>query len=244
MSKKEFLEKLRIQLSVLEDRETEDILSEYGQHIDLKMQEGLSEEDTIKEFGSPEELAAQILEAYHVKPGRQEAENAASGEKTEREKAAEIDKEKGKTAFSSLCDKGKKASRRILHPLQNAAGGIAHGTGQAAHSLGKGAEGLWQGIVALMKKCMRALMECCRRIFGWAWYLFWLCSALFTGCFFVGFLFCFGLLLVFSLQGYPAVGLTLGSLGLSLMAGGLTVLLFSFRKKDKKAREEGGIKHA
>lgn len=74
MNKQVFLEELRRYLSVLEDQEQEDIIEEYSQHIDMKLQKGLSEEDAIRDFGSMKELAAEILEAYHVKPefGKQE----------------------------------------------------------------------------------------------------------------------------------------------------------------------------
>lgn len=68
MNKEKFLTELREYLSILENQEQEDILAEYSQHIDMKMQKGLSEEEAIRDFGSMEELAAQILEAYHVKP--------------------------------------------------------------------------------------------------------------------------------------------------------------------------------
>lgn len=68
MNKEKFLTELREYLSILENQEQEDILAEYAQHIDMKMQKGLSEEEAIRDFGSMEELAAQILEAYHVKP--------------------------------------------------------------------------------------------------------------------------------------------------------------------------------
>ena len=68
MNKETFLKELREYLKILEDREQEDILAEYAQHIDMKMQKGLSEEEAIRDFGPMEELAAEILEAYHVKP--------------------------------------------------------------------------------------------------------------------------------------------------------------------------------
>ena len=70
MNKSEFLNDLKKYLTILEDREQEDILEEYAQHIDMKLSTGLSEEEAIRDFGSVEELAAQILEAYHVKPER------------------------------------------------------------------------------------------------------------------------------------------------------------------------------
>lgn len=65
-NKDKFLKDLREYLSVLEDQEQEDILEEYAQHIDMKMQKGLSEEEAIRDFGSVKELAADILAAYHV----------------------------------------------------------------------------------------------------------------------------------------------------------------------------------
>lgn len=68
MNKETFLEELRGYLRILEDQEQEDILEEYAQHIDMKIQKGLSEEEAIRDFGSMRELAAEILEAYHVKP--------------------------------------------------------------------------------------------------------------------------------------------------------------------------------
>ena len=68
MNKETFLEELRGCLEVLEDQEQQDILEEYAQHIDIKIQNGQSEEDAIRDFGPLKELAAEILEAYHVKP--------------------------------------------------------------------------------------------------------------------------------------------------------------------------------
>lgn len=68
MTKTEFLEYLEKKLHVLNQKEREDILSEYSQHIELKMESGLSEEDAIHDFGNLEELAAEILDAYNVNP--------------------------------------------------------------------------------------------------------------------------------------------------------------------------------
>ena len=68
MNKEKFLMDLREYLSILENQEQEDILAEYAQHIDMKMRKGLSEEEAIRDFGPMRDLAAEILEAYHVKP--------------------------------------------------------------------------------------------------------------------------------------------------------------------------------
>ena len=58
MNKETFLEELRGYLRILEDQEQEDILAEYAQHIDMKLQKGLTEEEAIRDFGPMRELAA------------------------------------------------------------------------------------------------------------------------------------------------------------------------------------------
>lgn len=67
MNKAEFLHILRERLSILDENELEDILSEYEQHIDLKAAGTMTEEAAIADFGDIGELTAQILEAYHVR---------------------------------------------------------------------------------------------------------------------------------------------------------------------------------
>ena len=63
-----FLKELQGRIAVLEDAEQQDILAEYAQHIDLRVAGGLTEEEAIQDFGDLDQLAAEILEAYHVKP--------------------------------------------------------------------------------------------------------------------------------------------------------------------------------
>ena len=58
MSKEAFLGELQKHLEILEDDEQRDILEEYAQHIDIKIQNGQSEEDAIRDFGPVKELAA------------------------------------------------------------------------------------------------------------------------------------------------------------------------------------------
>lgn len=67
MDKNTFMKELEQSLSVLQESELKDILSEYEQHIDMKVESGLSEEDAIADFGGLPELTAEILEAYHVR---------------------------------------------------------------------------------------------------------------------------------------------------------------------------------
>ena len=51
MDKQGFLSRLEQSLSVLQEDELRDILNEYEQHIDMKMEKGLTEEEAIADFG-------------------------------------------------------------------------------------------------------------------------------------------------------------------------------------------------
>lgn len=67
MSKEEFITQLKQSISILDDSEQQYFVEEYTQHIDMKMSQGMSEEEAVKEMGPVEELSKEILESYHVK---------------------------------------------------------------------------------------------------------------------------------------------------------------------------------
>ena len=129
MDKNTFMRELERSLSVLQESELRDILSEYEQHIDMKVKSGLSEEEAIADFGSIPELTAEILEAYHVRadfgPGQRDgdgwraaedgrndgdgsSEDQGDGEKERR--AAETWKARAAGFFSEL---GRRAARLV-----------------------------------------------------------------------------------------------------------------------------------
>ncbi len=67
MSKETFLNKLRKKLSILEESEIEDIISEYEGYIEEKIKKGSSEEEAVKSMGDIDELAGELLSAYKIK---------------------------------------------------------------------------------------------------------------------------------------------------------------------------------
>lgn len=67
MSKETFLEKLRKKLSILEESEIEDIITEYEGYIEEKIKKGSSEEEAVKSMGNIDELARDLLSAYKIK---------------------------------------------------------------------------------------------------------------------------------------------------------------------------------
>ena len=66
MLKSEFLELLNQKLSLINDKEREDIILEYGTYIDEKITNGVSEEEAVAGFGDVDELAKEILSAYKI----------------------------------------------------------------------------------------------------------------------------------------------------------------------------------
>ena len=105
MTKHEFLNLLEQRLIVLNDDERADLLNEYEQHIEMKMQSGLSEEEAIADFGDPEELIKELLEAYHLntdyQPQNRFAANITYGVKSCAHFLS--------STFESLCQQDKKS---------------------------------------------------------------------------------------------------------------------------------------
>ncbi|MBQ5782939.1 MAG: DUF1700 domain-containing protein [Oscillospiraceae bacterium] len=66
MTREEFFSKLNARLSILNESERRDIIEEYQSHIDFKIQDGKSEAQAISDFGDIDELADEILQAYHI----------------------------------------------------------------------------------------------------------------------------------------------------------------------------------
>ena len=61
MCKQKFLDQLRKRLSGLPEKDLEEHLAFYGEMIDDRMEEGCTEEEAVRNLGSAEEIAAQIL---------------------------------------------------------------------------------------------------------------------------------------------------------------------------------------
>jgi len=77
MNKEEFLNTLRKRLSVLEDSEIDDIISEYEGYIEEKVNAGSSERDAVKELGDIDEIVKDLLAAYKVKEPKNDGLNNA-----------------------------------------------------------------------------------------------------------------------------------------------------------------------
>lgn len=256
MNKEKFLEELRGHLAVLEEQEQQDILEEYAQHIEFKMKNGQSEEDAIRDFGPMKELAAEILEAYHVRPD--------FGEDRQKRKLPDL---------SGAAAAGEKGLRRTGAFFQRGAQALSRGIRKMGEGICRGARGffLWlkcpfvknkteapsseEALAAgklpsgekarsgAFKKALGAFLVRVGALARWClrllWNLFWLFLTAGTGALTLAVLFGFGLLLVLTLQSYPLKGAALLGLGLLLGCGSAACLSFGFIRMKK---EPGGVR--
>lgn len=247
MKKEEFIAKLRNNLSVLEEKEIADIIEEYEQHIDMKMKNGLSQEEAIEDFGDIKVLSAEILEAYHVRANYQE--------------------EKKNIDFDKVKEESRKATKRAT----DAIGKGAQSIGKGAESFGKGAKTAGEWVLCRLKKLGafvkrpfislnqhlqegrsrskgkgvfagigKFIFAICKWMFTgiiWSIRIFWNCCCLmFAGL--AGFcmlicIFAFGMLAVLAVGGYPVAGIILFMLGCGLAAGAVMLFFLGLLRKVK-----------
>lgn len=78
MKKEEFINKLRKKISILDQKEIDDIISEYEGYIEEKMNEGMSEEEAVKAIGNINEIADDLLSAYKINSNYNSGKNIIS----------------------------------------------------------------------------------------------------------------------------------------------------------------------
>lgn len=238
MNKEIFLKELREYLRILEDREQEDILEEYAQHIDMKMQKGLSEEEAIQDFGPIGELASQILEAYHVKTQFQVKKKSVNFSNP----AAKV-----KDAFLWIGRKCRAFGEWLMKPFRREKVKMDKNTEdnqvkeRETKEMGKQIGSILKitgsGIVSVCRACCSFCIWCLK----WFWNLGWLMFSIF--CAFMAMLVLMGLgaIVVLLFQGYPFVGIFFICLGGLLCFGALSCGAFSLlirKKEDKNGKDE------
>lgn len=258
MKKQEFLNELKRYLRVLQDEEQEDILQEYEQHIEMKIESGQSEEDVIRDFGSIRELAGEILEAYHVKLNDQEAAETSDRKKERKTLQAK--------PFAPVISS-------VKTHAANGGKGLLKGLSRCCFFLGKPFRLLGQGLRRTKEKMQNkpeihreknvrkqakkgvifpmitgAVKSICRGIMNgicWACRMVWNCIVVCAAAFSAGmglvFLYLFGVLIILWSQGYPLGGIVLGSLGAVLCFMSLAVFGSTFYwRKPCFSEHDGG----
>lgn len=258
MDKAVFLKELKKYLAILNECEQKDILDEYTQHIDMKMENGMSEAEAIRDFGDIGELAAEILEAYHVNPQYGNKKRIKLIQRDElpvkelKETGAHVWKRVA-GAVKKLCfgmwGGIKKVARILYKPFvltkeawkhkKEAGGDLERNRSDnpqiqkkimAGNMIGKAGYG--------MSKFLRAILFFTVTCVRWLWNGCMIFSALITGGLTLFGVFYLGAMAVLLLQGYPLFGITLASVGAVICCGAGTVLIISLiRRKETQIRE-------
>lgn len=251
MNKQEFITQLKQSINILDDQEQQFFVEEYTQHIDMKISQGMTEEDAIKEIGSIEELSKEILESYHVKTDlveNKQAKNIDYGKFFEKIKA-QADKVYEKIAagckkiasdfknlfacigkgFRGLFKKEKTEELGLKETREKDKGGYH------LENLVKGFFRFWGRVI---RKCFYIAL--------WCMLLMWNCFAIGCGLFGIFMMavciFMLGLFLILLIEGYPVAGMTIGALGAFVSVGALTVSCFILTKWkiNRNESREGG----
>lgn len=198
MNRQEFIDQLREYLKVLQDEEQEDILAEYSQHIEMKMKNGLSEEEAIRDFGQVKELAAEILEAYHVSEALQRKSFLGAAASWLGEKAAFVGRGIRKACcfiwkqicrpFALISRKGSELAERLREKrafrqtmLEGGAVGFAGAADRLGEASGVGQDGQLriEGGVRMGKRSIfERTQDGLKRLFGFCFRLFVACCRL------------------------------------------------------------------
>ena len=243
MDKREFLKELGNYLNILEEQEQQDILNEYSQHIEMKMQKGMSEEEAIEDFGNLEVLAAEILSAYHIK-----LQEKTAGEHQKIHMILKKGKQWWKNAAVVVRECGHRVWKGMKWLVKNPVDAIyplcknvpwfrkkekKQGDGNFMERYGF-VKGIRNFIINAWQFCVRACFWCAR----WAFNLMILFIAAIAGVMALMCLFGFGVLFVLLLAGYPLIGITLACFGGLIMCGAFTMLVLLFIRLKKKDDEK------
>ena len=228
MSKAEFLKRLEALLLMLEEDEVRDILNEYEQHIDMRVSQGLSEQEAIGDFGSVEELASEILSAYHVRPDFKTGKGKKILPKMETEmfqKVQDGSKKALDTTGTVMKNAGTKTGS-FLRRMWNRIVDFCKAPGRAMRKFREKRKnrekkgGILGRLWSFCKGCIRLFIRLC---YGCIFLCTGMMEALTIGA--------FGMLLVLLFLGYPVIGLTIAALGIGMI---LFVITFYAGKKMRR----------
>ncbi len=251
MSKEEFLQELERKLHVLNEQERRDVLEDYAQHIDLKIRSGQAEEEAVHSLGDPGELAAELLDVYHINSeyasDSHAAENAGGGQRDGQDgpvrkagrKAGLAGKLRGRIAAPSLADREQKKAVRMQKKEERKVKKEARMKIRKERKRMDRNQREYRSGGTIVSRALARLGS-----LFWACILFCWKACLFAAalpvmllgafCLFMG-----GVVLVLLLQGYPLVGVGIGTLGLTISSFGLTALILSWVFTGKKGRPAG-----
>lgn len=232
MNKEQFLQELESRLKILDHAERQDMLSEYSQHIDMKVQSGMSEKEAIEDFGDVNHLVEEILEVYHIDPEYRVVEQ---GEKTKNSIGNKMENslKNGKASVSGYLQQQKKRreEKKEIRKAEKKQGVIQKTKEKMSskrlerkeHREGKN----WLKTIGVsMKKIIKFCIRVSLLLIAFPVIILDICAV-----------FGLGTLLILLVQGYPLIGITIGVFGGVLCCSSFILLMFSyiFSQKTREA---------
>lgn len=222
MLKKEFLKELEDRLQMLNEKERKDMIEEYSQHISMRMESGMKEEEAIDDFGDVDDLIAEILEAYHLDP-EYEVKNR---------------KRSGKTGITDFLGKRTKRDRTgnkdNISNKNNARGNRrVEGTAQFKAEQGRKIEGIADKAIKTSGNAVSWSWDKVKKLFFVFVKVLLIFLALPAAFFDLAGLVGLGMLSVMAFQGYPVIGCVIIALGAVLSMTAYILFLFSYILKGK-----------
>ena len=237
MTKVEFIDVLRQKLSIIEEKELDDILEEYKQHIEMKISnDQVTEEKAIEDFGDINELVADILESYHVKADY-DVNDTVDKKNNVKDKTIEVtsktkDAVKGgfkkayggiKTFFGKCVDKVKTLFKKSDKKREN--------TDKKSNKFGDTCKCATSSVWNFLKKAV---------ILIWNVFIIFLISI--VSIFTIVFLYIAGTSLVLTIQKLPLIGVLIGSVGVSALMAAVILGLYLLIKKKETSAKRGKVK--
>lgn len=247
MDKAAFLVRLQKNIGMLDDEEQKDIIDEYAQHIDMKVSEGMSEDEAIEDFGNFEDFVREVLSAYHVKAPFDQA--APSGDGADRVGTVPLAREAargaaragvkvaGDVVASARCGArrlGEIASRMVMGASSSVRGAVVKASDSTDAVLSEDASGEHGAFRDAAARSSRpglagTVLEGCGAICiagaRWMWNGAVAVAVASMGLFALLCLFSIGVGAVLLGQGYPVFGLTIVATGVSACALACTYLI-------------------
>lgn len=222
MTKREFLKELEDRLQMLNEKERKDMIEEYSQHINMRMESGMSEEEAIDDFGNIDDLIAEIFEAYHLDPEYETrskmTESGSAGAGISLNESLRIETEQNREDKEKSSRRAKRAGRFKAEPPRKVVGEFAHKTGKAG---GDAVSWGWDKVKRICWLCIKVAL------------LFLVLPAVF---FDLAGMFGLGLLLVMAFQGYPVFGAAIIAVGCVLSMTAYIIFLFTYIFKRRGAK--------
>lgn len=223
MLKKEFLKELEDRLQMLNEKERKDMIEEYSQHINMRMESGMKEEEAIDDFGNIDDLIAEILDAYHLDPEYEVKNKGRNGRTGVADLLPKDFFEKRKKKSKERDLKKNKRVETMERFKKNRGETIENIADKARKTSGSAISWSWDKAKKIFLIFVKVVLICLV-----------VPAAFFDVAGLVG----LGTLSVMAFQGYPVIGCVIVALGAVLSMTAYILFLFSYILKGKGEMHE------